>query len=383
VRLRLSDDLGWLADSSSAPLNIGHVTIAQQGSGASLQGQVIPVTFGNSASVVVPEGGDVYSDPVNLPVTAGEHLTASVYLSNTVPSLVQHTMCSACTEYIAAGDQTSNTSASPFTGPGTLSGQFSHMLIGADVQTAGMPTAAVAGNNVVGAANPAATVAPLAPRIAGNLAAAEAAQSGGPSFGVVDEGIESNDVLTSQDSAAGAVGGPSVLDRLATGVLAEPGMGTVVVDTGLEDVLQGAASTDLQTGYGVLQTQLAAWGITAIFATLTPCTAPAASTSPDACPATADGNRTATNTWLTSTSSFTNPVPAGPCFTTSLTVGQGLPCTFVDDFSGPLSDGTSNPAQLAAAYNAGDWVNLTAAGYAAAAATVLPGQLTKVQPGAY
>jgi len=373
VRLRLSDDLGWLAGSAGAPLNIGRVTIAAQGSGPSLAGPATAVSFGGSPSATVPEGGDVYSDPVSLPVTAGEHLAVSVYLSNTVPGLVQHTMCSACTEYIAAGDQASDTTGSPFTGAGTVAGQFSNILVGADVQTAGMPTAVVQGDNVVDAANPSARAVPLAPRIADDLAAAEAAQPGGPAFGIVDAGIEANDLLTSQDSATGAVGGPSMLDRLVPDVLTEPGAGTVVVDGGLEDALQGAVSDDLGTGYTVLQTQLAAWGITGIFATLTPCTGYAGyGTTPDACSAAADGNRTDANDFLST--NFGNPYP-GPCPSAPVS-----PCTYTDDFAAALWDGTSSPQRLAASYDAGDGVNLTASGYAAAAATLQLPQLTPVSP---
>jgi hypothetical protein len=125
VRLRLSDDLGWLAGTSSEPLDIGDVTVAEQDTGASVTGTPVRATFGGSDTVTIPEGGDVYTDPVDLTVTPGEYLTVSIYLSNSVPYLVQHSMCSACAEYISAsgsGDETSSTTGSGFSGTGTAEG---------------------------------------------------------------------------------------------------------------------------------------------------------------------------------------------------------------------------------------------------------------------
>ena len=65
VRLRLSNDLGWLAGSSAAPLTIGAVTIAPQGSGPSLAASATAVTFGNSPTVSIPKA--VTSIPTRSP----------------------------------------------------------------------------------------------------------------------------------------------------------------------------------------------------------------------------------------------------------------------------------------------------------------------------
>ena len=136
------------------------------------------------------------------------------------------------------------------------------------------------------------------------------------------------------------------------------------MDGGLEDVLQGTAAPDLATGETVLQTQLQSWGITQIFTTLSPCGGyPGYGSTPDACSTTAEGNRTTANNSIAT--NFSSPFPA-PCLT-----APSSACTFADDFSAALWDGnTSSPEQdLISADNSGDGVNLTAAGYAAAAAT--------------
>ncbi len=237
LRLRLSDDLGWLAGASGEPLDIGAVTVAGQDSGASVTGPLAQATFGSgdSDTVMIPEGSDAYSNPVAMTVTPGEYLTVSIYLANgtsgapaAVPYLVQHSMCSACAEYVSArgtGDLTADASGSAFTGTGTAAGQFTDILTGADVQTPGTPTVAVLGNGLIDALG-ADTSAPLqGVRVSSDLAAELQSAAGAgnqPAFGVIGEGIEANQVLTSTDTGTTGTGGPSALTRLAQDILADP-----------------------------------------------------------------------------------------------------------------------------------------------------------------
>jgi hypothetical protein len=395
VRLRLSDDLGWLAGASGAPLDIGHVTVAEQDTGASVSGTPVTATFGSgdSESVTIPEGGDVYTNAVALTVAPGAYLSVSMYLSNSVPYLVQHSMCSACAEYITAsgaGDQTMNTGGTEFTGTGTLEGQFSDILTGVDVETSGTPTAAVLGDGLIDALG-ADTTAPLqGVRTSDDLATSlqDAAGSGNePAFGVVGEGIEANQVLTDTDTTAGGNGGPSALSRLASDILAEPGVGTVVVDEGLEDLLQARGSASIEAeltndGYNELINQLNAWGITVIFGTLTPCSGYAGSgSSPeDACTTgtapTVDAAR-----WDINNSFLLAQYGNQTC-----ALG---PCDLAVDFDGALTNSTTaeasgTPAEaLAATYDSGDHVNLTNAGYAAITATIPLSDLMAASPPGY
>jgi hypothetical protein len=382
VRLRLSDDLGWLAGSSGEPLDIGHVTVAAQDTGASVSGTPVTAEFGGSQSVTIPEGGDAYSDPVPMTVAPGAYLTVSIYLSNSVPYLVQHSMCSACAEYITAagaGDQTMNTSGSVFSGSGTLEGQFTDILTGLDVQTSGTPTAVVLGDGLIDALG-SATTAPLqGTRVSDDLAAALQAAAGPgnqPAFGVVGEGIEANDVLTDTDVTTGN-GGPSAMTRLAQDVLAEPGVGTVVVDEGLEDLLQAGNSATIEDnliddGYNELATQLNAWGVSVVFGTLTPCSGYAGSgSSPeDSCTTgsgtTVDGNR----------SDIDSSYLDGQFGNQACAIG---PCIVSDDFDSAVSN-LAAPEALLAADDSGDHVNLSDAGYSAITATIPPSQLLPDSP---
>ena len=66
------------------------------------------------------------------------------------------------------------------------------------------------------------------------------------------------------------------MSRLARDILADPGVGTVIVDEGLEDLLQGRNGDStieanlFEDGYRN-SNLLSEWGITVIFATMTPC----------------------------------------------------------------------------------------------------------------
>lgn len=385
VRLRLSDDLGSLAGAAGFWLKVQHVTVAQQASGASVTGPPVTVTFGGSQAVAVAQGADAYSDPVPITVTPGEKLTVSIFLQNPLKYVVEHTYCSACTEYVTAagaGDQTANTDGAPFSGTGTASGQFSSILTGIDVQTDGTPTVSVLGDGLIDAGGPGTTAVLQAPRVSDDLAASlQSAVGAGkqPKFGVAAAGIESNMVLEDGDITRTA-GGPSALSRLAHDVLAEPGVGTVIVYGGMQDLLlstdPAGTDNDLQNyGYGELATQLNAWGISVIFATMTPCAGYAGSANPGVNP---DTCTTGTgNTTETARNDLDNYL--------STQYGNGPdtcnlgPCKYAADFDEAVSDGLAPPALLAAD-DSGDHVNLSAAGYAAVAAAISADQLTAVGP---
>lgn len=377
LRLRLSDDLGWL-HSGDGPLDVGAVTVAEGISGsAETYGDTAPsaVDFGDDDSTVtIPEGGDMYSDPVDMTVTAGETLDVSIYLDSDIGGLVENTMCDACTEYVTAngsGNDTGAETAADFTASGSQSGDFSNILTGIDTLTSGLPTVAVLGDDYIAGYGTSDAVSGVA-QVTDDLASADDA-----SFGVVSAGIEANSLYTDEDTA-GDDGGPSALSRLARDILAEPGIGTVVLDEGLQDFIAAggtsvesasdAAEETTGDAYTQLVDQLQAWGITVITTTLTPCDGYEINSSGDSC-------STGTYSVDTHRSDFDQALDAqydpassaSDCFA-SLT---DTACSFVNDFSGAVSDGTA----LLSADNAGDDVNLTAAGYAALAATISSDEL--------
>lgn len=349
VRIQLSDP-GFLAADGDGPLQIGAVTIAEGILGAIPAGPPMPLTFGGSTSVTIPEGGTVYSDPLTLQVTAGWPLLVSVYIENSsLPVLPGNLWPSAGLMWWSAsgtGDETGDQTGTPFTGTSAGVGGVTGVLTAVDVTTAGDPTVVVAGDNIIdGAGSDALSDSLNVPsdRLAGQLYS----QGLTTGYGVVDAGIEANQVLTSDT----ANGGVSLVARFAQDVLAEPDVGTVIIDEGLQDLLSSAPSeTTMDTAYAVLTNILNAAGINVIIATMTPCDGYAD-----------DGH--------SCTASVTDPTRYDvDSDILGADIGTGVPyCPAETDST--VSNGGS-PEALATSptdYDSGDHANLSFAGYAAMA----------------
>jgi hypothetical protein len=377
VRIKLSDP-GFLSADATGPLEIGAVSIAQSYLGA-VPGQTpVPLTFGGSGSVTVPEGGDVYSDPLTLPfaVTAGQGLLVSLWIENaSLPVLPLNSFASGSLAWFSPSstpNESADTTGTPFTGTGGYAIAAVPVLTGLDVTTPemtsggvtvspGAPTVVVAGDNIIdGFTSSAVTDALDVPsqRLAGQLATQPGMATG---FGVVDAGVESNQVLA--DGASG--GGVSLLARLDADVLAEPDAGTVVIDEGLEDLLLQAGSStavnNLKNAYTTLETELTGFGVNVVAGDLTPCTGYSNATAKDSCPATVDTARTAVNSF----------VDGG---------GGGPNCPAL--FDAALGNGAS-PEALAPGNGETDDVNLTlgaSGGYAKLAPAVTAGQTCVASP---
>jgi hypothetical protein len=370
VRIRLSNP-GFLATDGTGPLQIGAVTIAPESTGAVPLQAPVALHFGGSSSVTVPEGGDVYSDPLTLQgfaVTAGQPLLVSIWVKNAAPPVLpENSFGTAAVTWIAksgSGDTTGDTTGGPFTGTGSALIDAVTVLSGVDVTTPavssggvttspGTPSVIVAGNNVIdGWTSSALSDAANSPskRLAGQLY--RQGLAGG--FAVVDAGIESNQLL-----GDASPGGVSLLARLDRDLLAEPDVGTVILDEGLEDLLpggSGASGVNVSTALTVLEEQLQAFGIVVITATLTPCYS--------TCTTAVDASRLTVNSLIMGDNSGLPYCPA--------------------DLDSAVSNGGS-PEALATSptnFDAGDHVNLTWAGYAALApAAVGPATCSLGPPG--
>lgn len=369
IRIRLSFP-GFLSQDGTGPLQIGAATIAQGFYGPMPAQTPVPLTFGGSASVNIPEGGDVYSDPLPVPasfgsngVSAGKALEISVWIKNaSLPVLPSDSLGTASGAWFAAkgtGDQTGDATGTPFTATGASWIGGTPILTGLDVTTPAVigspssPTVVVAGNTIVDGWNsnkePSDTLNSPSQRLAGQLASQGLASG----YGVVDAGIETNGVLASN---GGISGGPSLIARIDRDVLAEPDVGTVVISQGLQDLLYGAGSTDsganLSNALNVLVTQLNAYGISVIAGTVTPCSGYSNASTGDTC---------TTGTGAT--------VDAERLFVNSQISNLALPNCWAD-FDSTVTNNAS-PEALASADDSGDHANLSFAGFAALAPSVL------------
>jgi hypothetical protein len=355
VRIKLDDALG------TSPLNIGHATIALDKTSAGTPTSLpiaapVPLKFNNSLSVTIPEGGMVYSDPLPFTVTADQYVLVSFQLTNSVPFLVEHSWANTGYEYVAAigsGDTTADTTGTPFTAAGSHQGWFTDVVTNVDVATNNVPTQAVLGNGLTDAWAPNTTVDQTT-GLADDLVNAEPTTPG--AFGVISEGIESNQVMTDNPEAhnGGPAGGPSLLSRIDRDLLDQPNVQTVVLYEGLEDVLNGRSADDLDTnGYGQLLAYLKNANINVIVIGLPPCDGYIGGGPPtDPCSSAIDLQRQQANGWLSD-----NPEQLFP-----------PQLTYIDpDATIGVADTTNGEIKLNAAADEGDHVNLTAAGSAALA----------------
>ena len=338
VRITLSNAQG------TAPLTVGAASIAPQSSGAAAAAAPVALSFGagDTPGVTIPAGAEITSNPLTLSatssfssLTAGSPVLVSLQISNaglaTVPG--DHTWGAASYDSASAsGNHTADTAATSFTSLGS----YTYVLTGmAIAEAAGTPTVAVLGNDVT-AGSPAAPVNGTA-RLSDLLAQA------GTGYGVLEEGIENNEIgVSSTDTGANTLTrGYSVLARLDRDVLDQPGLTTVVIDEGLFDLLAGGDDATLLDDYTELVTQLNAWGVNVIIGTLPPCT------GFSTCTATVDGYRTSVNGAVLDN------------YVNTLT-----PYTDAVDFDGTVATTNASGVEvLVAGADAGDHVNLTAAGY--------------------
>jgi hypothetical protein len=362
VRIRLSDP-GFLSEDGDAPLQIGHATIAV----ASAAGSPVPaaapqpLTFGSggSQSATIADGGDVYSDPASLTVTPGEDLLVSLYLSNSpgsLPYLPDHGGGGNSQEWVTAaaasgtsGDDTTDTTGTPFTSGKTTTDI--DILTGVDVSTAqttadpgGTPTVSVVGMNTIDGNYGGVTYASGAVRVDGGLAAAEAG-----AFGVVNGGVNSNQASANTAQTNG-YGGVSAVERLDRDVLAEPGIGTVIIDEGLQDVLHGASAQQLEDAYSAMTTELNGFGVNVIVTSITPCGGYTNTKAGDSCSTAVDDVRTNVN---------------------GNTLQNVAPPNCGADFDAAVGNAATPPEALLSADGTGDDVNLSQAGY-----TALTGEVT-------
>ena len=72
LRIILSNSYG------TGPLPVNAAMVALGGEGAALEGQELPILFGGDSEVIIPPGARITSDPVALPVEAGERISVTL-----------------------------------------------------------------------------------------------------------------------------------------------------------------------------------------------------------------------------------------------------------------------------------------------------------------
>jgi lysophospholipase L1-like esterase len=335
LRIEVSNAFG------DSPVTFGRAYVGVRSTGAAIQpGTNRQVTFsGGHASVTIPAGAEVLSDPLSGTFAARRDLAVSLDLttaSGTNGIVTGHNLATSTNYISTAGDHSAEESGDAF----TTTAQHWYFLDAVNVDAAaGIGTVATLGDSITDGFR--STVDgnnrwpdQLETRIA-NL---------GPNkqYGIMNEGISGNQVI-----ADGA--GVSAQARLDRDVLSKPAVETVIYMEGINDIGRGTATSAdqlIQADQQIIDRVHAA-GKCIIGGTLTPFVG-ASYSSPEK-----EQIRAALNTWIRRSGAFDSVI----------------------DFDKATRD-PDNPTVFLPAYDSGDHLHPNPAGYQAMAAAVKIPQLS-------
>ncbi|MFB7600667.1 SGNH/GDSL hydrolase family protein [Streptomyces sp. NPDC056160] len=252
ARIRLTNAFG------DRPLTLDSVWAGVQGSGAALRpGTNRRLTFGGATSVSVPAGRTVLSDPLPGRLPAGTDLVVSLHSPDAAGPATGHGMAmqTSCT---TQGDHTAEEGAGHWT---STTGSWFY-LDSVSVRTAPRTAAVVAlGDSITDGWHSSTDLNRRWPDyLARRLGQAHAGVQG-----VANEGISGNKVL-----ADGA--GQSARNRLDRDVLSQPGVRTVFLFEGVNDIKAhtGVTAADMIAGYREIAARAHAAGKCVVGATVGP-----------------------------------------------------------------------------------------------------------------
>ncbi|NEC88792.1 SGNH/GDSL hydrolase family protein [Streptomyces sp. SID12501] len=253
LRVRLSNAFG------DRPLTFGRAYAGVQKEGAALvRGSNRSLTFGGERSVTVPAGESALSDPLPGRLPAATSLVVSLYVADTGGPATGHGMAMQ-TSYTSAGDHVAAEGPADWTG--TTGSWF--YLDAVTVRTGPDVGAVVAlGDSVTDGWQ---STTDHDRRWPDYLARRLQADADTHIEGVANEGISGNKVL-----ADGA--GQSALNRLHRDVLSHPGVRTVLLFEGVNDIKAhtGVTAQDLIDGYRRIIDRAHTAGVCVVGATVGP-----------------------------------------------------------------------------------------------------------------
>ncbi|WP_425865016.1 GDSL-type esterase/lipase family protein [Arthrobacter sp. TWP1-1] len=320
-RVTLSNRFG------TTPLVVGSATVAYQGTGLSASGAPSQFTFRGQSTVTIPVGGEVVSDALNVPVKTDAKLLVSVFVAGSIPVSTFHNLGNV-SNGIADGNHAADTSNASFT---QGSSQY-YFLKSIDVISATAKGSMVAlgdsitdgyGSSLNGFNN---WPAQLADKI----------NARDKSIAMVNAGISSNRVTFEAGGAKSR--GMAATTRFAYDVAAVPGVTSVFLFEGINDIPDGASSDRIIEGYRNIIAQARAAGLKVYGATMTPTKDTASFTTAR------ELTRTTVNNWILSSGEYDG----------------------VADFSASVAD-PADPERILPAFDGGDRIHLNPAGYAALA----------------
>ncbi|MBN3758948.1 SGNH/GDSL hydrolase family protein [Paraburkholderia sp. Tr-20389] len=334
VRLHISNAYG------KTPLVIEDLRIARAGGGAGAAvqgGTAMRVTFGGKPAVSVPPGGEIDSDPVRAGISAGAPYVISSYMGREQKMVAWHRVSSQVNYLSTPGNHTEDVSADAYRQRFT---QFA-WLTGLQVEAPTASTIAAIGDSITDGMRSSLNQNRRWP----DALARRVALSGDKSAAVVNLGISGNRLLSDSPCY-----GDALVTRFGRDVLAPPGVKTVILMIGINDINFAAmpphggldcdsphtqvTADGLIAGYKRVIAAARAKGLRIFGATLTPA----------ALPPQREAIRAEVNQWIRTGRSFDGVV----------------------DFDAALRD-PAEPTRLKRVFDSGDQIHPSDAGYAAMA----------------
>ncbi|KMS73896.1 G-D-S-L family lipolytic protein [Streptomyces viridochromogenes] len=252
VRVRLSNAFG------DRPLTLDSVYAGIQKQGAELRpGSNRRLAFGGARTVTVPAGGTVWSDPLPGRLPAAANLVVSLHSPDAGGPASGHWMALQ-SSYATQGDHTAEESGAAWTIP---TGSWFYLDAVSVRAPAGTGAVVALGDSITDGWQSTADLNRRWPDyLARRLKRTDAAVKG-----VANEGIAGNKVLTDGP-------GQSALNRLERDVLSQPGVRTVFLFQGVNDIKAhaGVTAEDLIDGYREIVERAHAAGKCVVGATVGP-----------------------------------------------------------------------------------------------------------------
>ncbi|PWI20389.1 G-D-S-L family lipolytic protein [Streptomyces sp. Act143] len=330
VRLRFDNTF------ASAPVRIGSVTVAVRAAGAAARDVPVAVAFRGAAGVEVAAGAQAFSDPLDFEVPADSSLLVSFHLPGTVAAAPVHRLGVQRSYVSEPGDHAADVAGTAYTTVLTSR----PLLTGVDVG-GGPGSVVLLGDSITDWEKSTVDADRRWPDV---LADRLLAQDEVPHYGVLNQGISANRVVTDRypgDGVSSDTGGVSALHRFDRDVLAQTSARTAVVFQGVNDVRWGASADEVIAGLRELADRGHVRGLRMLAATILPCEGEAR------CTAAADAERVRVNAWIRDSDAFDG----------------------VLDFDAVVRD-PDHPARMLPAYDSGDHLHPGDAGLAALAGAV-------------
>jgi lysophospholipase L1-like esterase len=333
LRVRLANTFG------DKDVTFGAVSVARavaSGSADLVGGTSRSVTFHGRRSVTVKVGTQVFSDPVQLDIAYGQDLAVDLHVTagGDAAAITGHDGAQG-TQFVAAGNQVGGTAAS-FTG--TVNSWF--WLSGVDVR----PARAVRGSIVAlgdSITDGAYTTWNGNDRWTDNLADRLQALPASRQFGVLNQGIGGNQILTDRTDCCGAGTSIAALERERQDVRLQTRVKYLILAEGINDIGFNADAAALIAGMRTIARRAHASGIRVIGATITPYGCDSGCFGPEQ-----EATRQKVNTWIRTSRVFDGVV----------------------DFDAAVRD-PQNPSRLLPAYQA-DFLHPNIAGQKAMADSI-------------